>query len=126
MVSTNKRMDDSIILAAKNHPESHPESFRLDYQSTVAPSQRAIRRRLFNANIKSFTPANKPKLSVKNIAAHLAFCQKYQGWSAEQWRSVMFSDETLVSQFYALCRHVRRPLKQRDNCRYCSYSEKCF
>ena len=27
----------------------------------------------------------------------------------------MFSDETLVSQFYAFCRHVRRPFKQRDN-----------
>ena len=27
----------------------------------------------------------------------------------------MFSDETLVSQFYAFCRHVRRPLKQWDN-----------
>ena len=30
----------------------------------------------------------------------------------------MFSDETLVSQFYAFCRHVRRPLKQWDNPRY--------
>ena len=30
----------------------------------------------------------------------------------------MFSDETLVSQFYAFCTHVRRPLKQRDNPRY--------
>ena len=31
---------------------------------------------------------------------------------------VMFSEETLVSQFYAFCRHVRRPLKQWDNPRY--------
>ena len=30
----------------------------------------------------------------------------------------MFSDEALVSQVYAFCRHVRRPLKQRDNPRY--------
>ena len=85
---------------------------------TVVPSQRTICRRLFNANSKSFRPAKRPKLSAKNIADRLAFCQKYQGWSAEQWRSVMFSDETLVSQFYAFCRHVRRPLKQRDNPRH--------
>ena len=39
----NKRMDDSIILAVKNHPESHPESHpenhpepsRLDYQNVL-------------------------------------------------------------------------------------------
>ena len=30
----------------------------------------------------------------------------------------MFSDETLASQLYAFCRHVRRPLKQRDNPHY--------
>ena len=72
----------------------------------------------FSTNLKSFRPAKKPKLSAKNIADRLAFCQKYQGWSAEQWRSVIFSDETLVSQFYAFFRHVRRPLKQRDNPHY--------
>ena len=81
---------------------------------TVVPSQRSILRRLFNANFKSFRPIKKPKLSARNIADCLAFCQQYQGWSAEQWRSVMFSGETLVT----LCRHVRRPLKQRDDLRY--------
>ena len=30
----------------------------------------------------------------------------------------MFSDETQVPQFYAFCRHVRRPPKQRQNPRY--------
>ena len=32
---TNKCMDDSIILAAKNHSESHPEPSRLDYQNVM-------------------------------------------------------------------------------------------
>ena len=32
---TNKRMEDSIILVAKNYPESHPESSRLDYQNVL-------------------------------------------------------------------------------------------
>ena len=32
---TNKRMDDSIILVAKNHPESHQEPSRLDYQNVL-------------------------------------------------------------------------------------------
>ena len=27
-------------------------------------------------------------------------------------------DETQISQFYAFCRHVRRPLKKRDSPRY--------
>ena len=115
---TNKRMDDSIILVAKKITQkviqSHPGWTTKIYCSTQ-PKKNS---RLFNANLKSFRPAKKPKLSVKNIADRLAFCQKYQGWSAGQWRSVMFSDETLASQFYAFCRHVGRPLKQRDNPRY--------
>ena len=66
---------------------------------------RRCSRRLFNVNLK-FRPAE---------AQH---CGKYQGWSAEQWRSVKFSDKTLIWQFYAFCRYLRRPLKQQNNLRY--------
>ena len=68
--------------------------------------------------MKSYKPAKKPKLSPKNIADRLAFCNKYQAWTLEQWKQVMFSDESQISQFYAFCRHVRRPPNKRNSPRY--------
>lgn len=117
--STSKRMDESIILAAKKSPRKSAKAIQAGLPKDVnIPSQRTIRRRLFNANLKSYKPAKKPKLSPKNIADRLTFCKKYQGWTAEQWKDVMFSDETQVSQFYAFCRNIRRPPNKRDCQRY--------
>ena len=88
---TNKRMDDSIILAAEKSLIKSSRAIQAGLSKcTVVPSQRIIRRQLFNANLKSFRPGKKPKLSAKDIANRLAFCQKYQGWSAGQWRSACF------------------------------------
>ena len=43
------------------------------------------------------TPARKPLLSNKNIKARLEFGLKYQEWTVDDWRKVMFSDETKVN-----------------------------
>ena len=117
--ATTKRMDDAILLAAKKSPKKSSKAIEAGLpQEGKVPSQRTIRRRLFDAGLKSYKPAKKPRLSSKNIADRLAFCQKYKDWSNEQWKRVMFSDETLISQFYAFCRHVRRPPNKRDDYRY--------
>ena len=112
-------MDDAILLAAKKSPKKSSKAIEAGLpQEGKVPSQMTIRRRLFDAGLKSYKPAKKPRLSSKNIADRLAFCQKYKDWSNEQWKRVMFSDETLISQFYAFCRHVRRPPNKRDDYRY--------
>jgi len=116
---TTQRMDNSIVLAAKKSPRKSSKAIQAGLaQDGKVPSQRTIRRRLAFANLKSYKPAKKPALSPKNIADRLAFCRKYQGWTGEQWRQVIFSDESQISQFYAFCRHVRRPPNQRNNPRY--------
>ena len=101
---TTKRMDDTIILSAKKSPRKTSKAIHTalpqDAATTSAlPSERTIRRRLFRAYLKSYKPAKKPKLSPKNIADRLAFCNKYQAWTPEQWKRVMFSDESQISQF---------------------------
>jgi hypothetical protein len=87
-------------------------------KTSRAISTRTIRRRLFSGGLKSYTPAKKPKLSQKNIKDRLAFCQKYQHWSAREWERVMFSDESTFTQFYSYCRHVRRPSGKRYDSKY--------
>jgi len=69
-------------------------------------------------DLPSRRPARKAKLTKKNIKDRLAFCQRYKDWSLENWKKVMFSDESTFSQFSSFVRHVRRPANQRYNTRY--------
>lgn len=85
----------------------------------LSVSSRTIRRRLqVDFQLRSYRPACKPRLSKKNIADRIAFAKRYQHWSAQDWYSVMFSDETLIKQFYSFSSNVRRPVGQRYNARY--------
>jgi hypothetical protein len=85
----------------------------------VSVSTRTIRHRLQkDLHLRAYRPACTPLLSRKNIADRLAFANKYAAWTVEQWRQVMFSDETLVKQFYSFSAHVRRPVGQRYNARF--------
>lgn len=115
---TSERLDNSIVKAAKKSPRKSSLGIHAGLPPDFRPSPRTIRRRLFNAGLKSYTPAKKPMLSAKNIRDRLTFCNKYRQWTADQWKRVMFSDESTISQFYAFTRHVRRPPKKRFCSRY--------
>lgn len=79
-----------------------------------AVSSSTVRRRLSKElNLKSYHPAPKPMLSPKNVRDRLAFCHRYRHWTANQWRQVMFSDESTVRQFAVFRPRVRRPRGQR-------------
>ena len=82
---TTKHLVDAIILSSKKSARRTAKDIQVVLpQNVVLLSQMTIRRRLFCANLKSYRSPKKPKLSQKNIAARLAFCQKYQGWTPEQ------------------------------------------
>ena len=80
-------MDDATIMSDKNSHKKTAKAIQADIsQDAVLLSQRTVRRRIFRANLKFYRPTKKPKLSQKNIADRLAFCQKYEAWTPEQWR----------------------------------------
>jgi predicted transcriptional regulator len=84
-----------------------------------APSIRTIQRRLHtDFNLKARRPAKKPLLSAKNITDRLAFCRKYQTWTTEMWRQVLFSDESQFHQVQQLSTKVRRPPNTRYQVKY--------
>ena len=128
---TIKRMDDAIILSAKKSPRKTSKAIHAALPQDTAtaralPRLRTIRRKLFRANLKSYKPTKKLKLSPKNIADRLAFCNKYQAWTPEQWKRAMFSNESQISQFYAFYRHVQRPPNNRElTSIHHSHSEEC-
>lgn len=117
---TTPRTDTRIGRYSKSHPfASGPEISTNVFPDGDKPSLRTIRRRFDNdIKLPSRKPAKKPKLSPKNIRDRIAFCKKYQLWTAEQWENVMFSDESSFEQFGRRSYTVRRPVGARYNPKY--------
>ena len=84
----------------------------------VVPSCRTIRRRLLTCGLKSYKAARKPRLSKMNIVDRLGFARRYAHWTAEDWKNVMFSDESTVSQFQYAALTIRRPPNSRYRTKY--------
>lgn len=57
-------------------------------------SEWTVRRRLKEANLTPKRPATGPKLSTAHRQARLQFARDHLDWRIEQWRQVLFSDET--------------------------------
>lgn len=58
-------------------------------------ARRAFRRIGFVSAVKQ----KKPALSNKNIKARLKFCQTHKNWTVEDWKRVIWSDETKINRF---------------------------
>jgi transposase len=121
-VST-KREDNRIRRSAVANPTW--SSSRIQAETGTEASCRTIRRRLSNEfKLRARRPANKPLLNKKQRAKRVAFCRKYLNWTAQQWNSVMFSDEATFCQFGSVTHFVRRPVGHRFDCRYTTPSMK--
>jgi len=48
--------------------------------------------------MKAIVKQKKPRLSVKHRKARLAFALEHQTWTVEQWKQVVWSDETKINR----------------------------
>ena len=62
----------------------------------LAVCSQTIRNRLNEQGLKNYSTTKKPHLSSKNIQQRLDFCKNYEGWTVEDWNTVVFSDETNI------------------------------
>lgn len=63
----------------------------------VAISSRTVRRRLNEGGLSSRVPAVKPLLTREHRVQRLNFARNHQHWTVNDWKKVLFSDETRVS-----------------------------
>ncbi|CAH2211127.1 jg3022 [Pararge aegeria aegeria] len=66
-------------------------------RTTVSSSM--IRTRLRKKKIVARVPARGPKLTAQHRRERLQFAREHVNWTLDQWRDVLFSDETRVSLF---------------------------
>lgn len=86
-------------------------------QSPVSKS--TIRRSLLRMKMKGRVAAKKPLLRKENVRKRLAFCKKHRHWTEDQWRKVLWTDESKFELFGSKRRvFVRRLPNERfsKNC----------
>ena len=59
----------------------------------ISLSSRTVRRRLFNAEYKSYTTKRKPLRKPIQCSNRFRFAQEYSDWNFSDWKNVVFSDE---------------------------------
>ena len=93
--STSERDDRQLArLAKKNRFCSSKQLAGMWKETGVEASDRTAHRRLHEQGFRCRIPATKPLLSAKQRQKRLKWCREKKDWTAEQWSSVMFSDES--------------------------------
>lgn len=82
-------------------------------------SPRTVQRRLVEAKLYSRRPAKKPLVSERNRRARLEFARLHLHWTVQDWKKILFSDETRYKIFNSDgMRRVRRPINKRFHPKY--------
>jgi transposase len=68
-------------------------------ESGISVSSRTVRRRLWQAGLKAKTPRKKPFLNLKQRRKRVAWAKEHITWTGDQWKKVIFSDESRISIF---------------------------
>lgn len=73
------------------------------------------RRRLIQAGLRARIPRKKPFLNEKQRKRRLQWTKEHANWAVEDWKKIIWSDETRISIFGSDgLRYVRR--RPRENC----------
>ena len=84
-------------------------------------STRTVQRRLVTCGLNSRRSAKKPLISKKNRARRLKWAREHIGWSEDDWKKVLWSDESKFCLFSSDgVRWVRRPENTRFAPKYTS------
>ena len=114
---TSKRDDNLMKLIVKRSPTSSCKKIQANLlRKGCKVSLSTVSRRLSKEfDLKSYKPAKKPKLTSAMKKKRLDFARRYQNWTVDDWKKVLFSDESTFQQFTSRKQHVRRPVGERYN-----------
>jgi len=65
----------------------------------VHVDRRTVARTLGRSGLSAFIKRKKPLLSKKHKERRLAFAQRHKSWTVDDWKRVVFSDETKINRY---------------------------
>lgn len=71
----------------------------LENQFSINVDPTTVQRALKRSGLKAGEKIKKPMLSKKNIKARLEFAKSHRDWTVEDWKRVVFSDESKINRF---------------------------
>lgn len=96
---TSARDDRFIILAVLRNRFLTAVEIRRRLQAArgVTVSERTIRRRMAERDLRAQRPARGPELDRHHRVARLRFAREHVNWTQDQWAKVLFTDECRVA-----------------------------
>lgn len=110
--ATDEESDRLIIAMAATDPFISAKEIRETLNLDI--SCWTIRRRLKEAGLKNCAAAQKPRLTERQRRLRLEFARMVEQWEPDDWREVVFTDESSFSSRWDQQQRVWRPV----NCRY--------
>ena len=95
---TTMKQDKKIILHVKRNPFASAKKIKKELE--LKCSNHTIRRSLVSAGLKSYFTRKKPFISEKNRRKRLIWAKQHRHWTIEDWRKVLFSDESAFTLRY--------------------------
>jgi hypothetical protein len=66
-------------------------------RQNVKVSPDSVRRALKKAGMHAVTKKKKPRLLKKHVTARLAFALRHEHWTIDDWKHIIWSDETKIN-----------------------------
>lgn len=110
-----RKITEEVLAALKRQITKYPDMTAGQLRQTVPELASLTDRRVQFAlqkhlKMPSRVAALKPLLTEKMKRKRLAFCKQYQHWTAADWSTVMYSDESTFRCIRATRSRVRRPI----------------
>lgn len=101
----------AIVAAVSCEPAITALEIKRELELPVSVS--TIKRRLYAAGLKSRVACQRPRLNESEKRARLEFATEHLSWQQEDWREVVFSDESTFVTKWDQQRRVWRLLGTR-------------
>ena len=109
---SNKKLNDRDLRHMKNICIQSPRLTSRGIQEALGPagddiSLRTIQRGLIEAGCQAIKPSKCPLLTQPQIAKRYQWAKDHQSWTIDDWKRVMWSDETIIQVIDDCPRTVR-------------------